>query len=1432
MSDTDLVDLVTRAALEELTPEQCAAIRAAAQKSPEVQRACRERIGLEEQLAATLGRPQVSVDELLAGRRRITDERGRGPWLALALLGLLVAGLGTLLVSRWKPEPDEEQVAVVEADIPAATPAANPDVVDAPAATPAEPPAAEPPPPPPSAPVAVEPPAALPDTPWAKALAADAPEPAAADLFRWIQPRGSIDRKELETWFTPLPGPPVKIGVKGLTGSRTVTAMEGRFRLAPPLREGTALRLLLHMPSGLRIVAWSGKQGAVIETQADSTAPAPRWCGSVLSRPAPDKPADGRWLASTSDGRGAFSGAGWQDGSIDFTGIVELRYVGGALLLSRGEVRLVEVPLPAQPDEIVFEGTMMIAGIELVRAVDPPPLPEPPPATTAWRPADLEWEGTSGAALEKRADGSVRLSQTEAAPKAPLIASWKLPPPEFGPQEIVLRLDDCTPGTGILLAGPEGATPLVCGFVDVQPGGPPAPKGLHFMVWPPTKSPLTGGNPKNPGPACAPRPVWLRLGVVFGSVVVSWSGDGKNWARLREYPAWRGPGGIASIGLFVGGHPGLGITLTHLGVAELPGFAKLLPRDLVPAVDAKLVTETDAKRFGPWRDAMLAAKPAEVDEGRWLAAAAIRGLATTRVNFTTALCMLAWQHSMTLDLPLDERLAVCDDVCRMADVLPSEIHVLGAGTYGAVAHACVERGDVAGFRTCWRRLRQAPGDVGRVIPYDQLVDPLRVADRLVRRLVVDDPGGDLRGVLSELRFYANGGGLAAGMSRQLEVGNALVLETRNRLSTSAADFRAAIAAEAWEDAHRVLGRYADDAGGGEPDRGIVQDAADPDRFATLPLLAQGVTAEQPAFRQFLLGDPAARGQLRVTQLRAAGDHRGMAAAAIEFQGTPAGADAHEWLAMRALAAGDFTGAREHARTAIAWAPGDARERLQTIRAMADGLQGIPVTAAPKAGLAGAPAAEIAALVTVDKGGARPASAAALTPGQLETVKRADLGPANQGTPAVDYPGSAGPPVEARFLPLFQTPPFVMHRLDWSAEVCAIVATPNRLLATNRVELVSLDPATGAVQWRSPPGPKPGVITQYGLVPMRPAWDDQQAYVRRLAHGGNPTLVAIRLTDGTIAWESPPTAAVWPISDPVLVGGGLRSFAIRGGFVDQLVFVALDPATGDVLFERPVCGLLPEWRVPRPARGSGHLDPGDCPVAVADGRLFVTIGGCVACCQADGHVRWLRRLPWAAAGTDAWWSFQAQQPPLVQGGTVYVMQPGFHGIAAIDADDGRLRWKTALPLARRLVGMAGAGDAARLVAETGDGLVAIDPRDGISRLILDGRDDAGGGWLGIRPTRLIGAAATTGDGLAIVPVQQRRPDTDKTGMLDAVLLWVDVVSGAVRHATPLPALAGKPPWLGPVTVAEGRLWLLAAPEGQAEPRDLRRAVWELAPQPAP
>ncbi len=71
-----------------------------------------------------------------------------------------------------------------------------------------------------------------------------------------------------------------------------------------------------------------------------------------------------------------------------------------------------------------------------------------------------------------------------------------------------------------------------------------------------------------------------------------------------------------------------------------------------------------------------------------------------------------------------------------------------------------------------------------------------------------------------------------------------------------------------------------------------------------------------------------------------------------------------------------------------------------------------------------------------------------------------------------------------------------------------------------------------------------------------------------------------------------------------------------------------------------------------------------------------------------------------------------------------------------------------------------------------------------------------------------------------------------GEIDIGTDWIDVGSGAIRHTAPLPALAGNPPWLGPMAAADGRLWLLAAPEPSPAPTDPRRAVWELAPAPAP
>lgn len=1436
MRDDDLLDLIDRAALEDLTPDECAAIRAAAESSPEIRRACLARIGLEEHLATTLGRPRVSVDDLLARRRRFVDSRFAGGWMAPLLIGLLVAAV--VVAAAWirhrgveeTPRSDgpvevaaamnaatTDDTAPLPGDATASTPEAN-DSTTPPETTRGDV----------ETTVVMQPEGPADETeprgPWTAALAVGQAEPTVTDLFRWIPPR-QVDQSELQTWFRAKPAAPLKfaaVPVRGIYGM-TTTSVTGTMSLVPPLREGTSLRLLLLDPGDLRIVAWAGNAGAAIEREGP--AEGPRWCGSVLTRPAAGQPVSRRWLASTSDGRGLRSGVGVV-GSTGFLGILEVRYVDGALVLSRGDIRLAEAPLPGPPDEVLFEGAMTIAGIELVRAVPPRPLPQPPSPTATWRPADQDWTGSGAATLETRPDGSVHLAQRDAAAKTPLIASWKVPPAEAGPRDILLRIADHTPGTGICITGTDGKTAVVCGFVDPVRGGPTDRIGSLFMTWTPDKSPLVGGDPRNLGLAFAPPSLWLRLTSVDASVVVSWSHDGRRWARLRTFPA--ATQGLAEVGLFVGGSPGRTITLAELAAAELPGFAAVLRRDCVDAVNPLLATAAAEKRVEGWRAKMLAAKPANVDERGWLAAAAIRFLATQPTTLTLPLGQVVWQYVRSLDLPPDEVCAVFDDINRLTTApLKADLLVLN-GLYGTVAQPSADRGDAAGFERAWLRLEEAPSDIVGHVAFDFEIDPLHVRDRLLRRSFADGLTREFREHLSRLRFRANDTGLPGMMTRAAETGSPIFIESANSLVNAVAEFDVAVEARAWSDAQRAIAGLA--AGGGDALHDLLEHPRDPDRLVTMPALVAEALAAHADFAAFMRGDPAARGRLRVAQLRSAGDAVGMSVAALEFEATPAAAEARAWLAERALAAGDFLAARKHAHIGLDSAAPEQRAALVSIRSLAEALAGLAVAEPPRSGVGMLPAAEIAALVSAEvarRGADLPATANAVQPSAvappaaaLEAVKRADLGPARQGTPAIDWPASLTSP-------FFPHPPFFLHRLDWSAEVCGLAPVGGRLLASNRQEIIAVDAATGAVSWRVPAGPNPCELRSHALVPFRPVCDAEHAYARRMpTHKNPPTLACIRLADGTIAWELPSVVGAPVISDPVLLEGTLWACEVRTAFADELLLVAFDPRTGARRFTRTLCRLLPAWRTSR--SGANTAEVGDCQLAVADGRLVVTVGGSVICCAADGHPLWVRRQPWAGSQGDPWWWwwFQAQSPAVARDGTLFIVQPGVAACTAIELATGRLIWRTPLPLVRRLVGIAGKEKSARIVVETGDGIVALHPGDGAVTTLLDGRDGPGDPWLGIAPTRLMAAAIATTDGHAVVAVQTRRPPDGTTALLDTSVVWIDVASGTLKRTVDLPALAGQPPWVGPMAASGDRLWVLTA----SKPNDLRRTLWELAPQP--
>ncbi|MFM8290216.1 MAG: hypothetical protein ACKOC4_00775, partial [Planctomycetia bacterium] len=204
MRDDELIDLIDRTPLEDLTPEQCAAVRAAAETSPEIRRACLERIGLEERLAAALGKPQVSVDDLLAGQRR-AGLRARSPWLTFAVLGLVLAAIAAVVASRKPPRPADDAVAMAPPDgVEAAAADGEPAPADEPAE--AEPEAGERADPVAGTPATAASAVAPAEPPWMKAFAADAPEPSAADLVKLLPARAGIARDEIETWFRPLSG--------------------------------------------------------------------------------------------------------------------------------------------------------------------------------------------------------------------------------------------------------------------------------------------------------------------------------------------------------------------------------------------------------------------------------------------------------------------------------------------------------------------------------------------------------------------------------------------------------------------------------------------------------------------------------------------------------------------------------------------------------------------------------------------------------------------------------------------------------------------------------------------------------------------------------------------------------------------------------------------------------------------------------------------------------------------------------------------------------------------------------------------------------------------------------------------------------------------------------------------------------------------------
>jgi len=1360
MTREQLRALIEEKAPDELTAEECAALREAMRTRPEVLRELADRIQLEEYLAQALGRPQISAERVLErlARRRV---RTAGVRTRYGLLVCAVAGtvLGTLVVARgWRDRGRAVEVARQPAEKPPAAAGPKPTAAPVAAPRPAEPAA----------------------TPFATAPAEDAaPEPPAADLVPpaavAAQPREPLreaglfepaaaedatpDDAALDRWLVQVEQLPLTLSTQPIAGT-PCGRFEGLARLRRPLVEGGALRLTAADFDGLRIHVWHGTQGVTFDAFKQPF----RWVAYATTRSAAEPLPAGYLTVGQDEGRFIRTNpAGLHR--------IELRYSDGMVMLARGDVRLVEAPLAGPPTDVVFEGTATFSDLALVAAEPIPPLRSPAarPAADLLAAGRDAWVrgGDQTAAFAVHDDGMATLTAVDT--KQPAWAVLPLPP-AVGLQEITVRLEGVAPGTGLVLADGEGTPQSVLRFLAHTN----VPGTLQLDRKPPGDNALESAEP----PAARPftfvgETVWLRLRQCGGVQRLDTSDDGRSWVLGAEpQPAF------ASLGLHAAPQPAAcSITMAAFGRAELPRLESLAPAE----VRESAVELPPQGPFAAWLAAADAAKPPAADTAAWRRGCALKAIGGNAAkDLAIDLLGFLWRESLVDEMPTEDRQDLLDEILALAPVVnepAAATRIAGLFTSRGAERAAA--GEPRCFSAISHELATAPIRSGE--PFIAFPEPL--ARREILGLLA---GGDWAAVrqlgerLSYFGFTAKprndvffSWADAVAASRLADAPQVLAAEWRQPLRTGPGkeglsvqvELLAALAGEDWRDVCRLFDAAAAD---GEID--LLADRDDPDLLVSLPVAVATALRDEPRLLAAMREDRGRIARLRLLEAMATGNAAAVETMTVQFHGTAAAAEGHAWLGDRSLAAGRFAAAGRHYEAAAAALPPAADQessRVAAARALARELGGGAI-APPRAACPPASADLVA------------------TP---EARLEGDVG----GNPA----GLPGPLAQGGI----DWPP---HAIDQVARQMAVVPLADGLLVSNRFQLASHDPATGAVQWRAGLGGDAAGAHDWPGQAMRPVADAERAYVRRLRKAG-PALAGVALADGAVAWELPSTPDRQFVSDPLRADGDtLVVCAARQGEDSFLLsLVTLDAVTGRVIAEAPLVAL-----------GSGWWTIRDCQLVAADGTWIVVAGGSVIACDDSGRVRWVRRNPWLPPAVDAFWMLVSPGSTLVHDGRVHVVQPGVPGLVTLDLESGRVCWRLAEPAVSRIRGLA----EGRLIVERIGSLVAATAAPAGETGDLLALDAATGSraWR-FGPADLLDAGLVTDDGLLVAI---REPVAGKNARR-ATLVRLDPATGRETHRWPLAASEDPQPFLGPLVPTAGGLRVFFGRGAGDATRDLLR-----------
>ncbi|MEX2216968.1 MAG: PA14 domain-containing protein [Phycisphaeraceae bacterium] len=429
---------------------------------------------------------------------------------------------------------------------------------------------------------------------------------------------------------------------------------------------------------------------------------------------------------------------------------------------------------------------------------------------------------------------------------------------------------------------------------------------------------------------------------------------------------------------------------------------------------------------------------------------------------------------------------------------------------------------------------------------------------------------------------------------------------------------------------------------------------------TYVLLEQMIDANEPIAAR-IKEQYAAIGMIRLRQAIGQGRFDHLKSLAVQFHGTQAARDALLQLADRDLSMGNFFSAAARYDALMDQADASLKPHMIAKRRLAMAMAGVdtgePVKYRVQLGGQTLPAGDFEQLVSS-------LLQERQSPGSIYADGR---------VVRVDAPA----PKPLKLSPLVDLTPArdMQDRYGHRIRDVKFTVDGKTLFMHQHGKLTAIDLGNRQQRWQKNESARD--LSSYIAEPSTPLVLGDRVYVS-LFRERKIELTCFKVDNGEMVWRQAFDDAM--AGDLIAIGPWLYVISVQrqlGDYAD-VILRRLSPETGEsVLAEKVVRVRWGEelFRVGRP-------------IVMGDTLIFRT-GASLVCCDLLGAPRWIRRLSLVPASVDGpLFDFQTLSPPIISGENVIVTCPGSPHVICVNARTGEEVWSHLQPRLRKLVGPRG------------------------------------------------------------------------------------------------------------------------------------------------